>query len=343
MLLPAMDHLPGGDRVRLLVVTDGSRLDVCLPVVPVRRWRRRVPVPALVSWTHDFQVLGTPIVDSRRSAQALSVLLRAGRGDRRGAALLEIEDLGDGGPVAAALDEAAAAVGGSVRRWEGYERAVLTRTADGAVVGDERRERRRRARRALERVVGPLTSVDRADDPEAVERFLELEAAGWKGRAGTAIACDPAAAAFFREICRRFAAAGRLELRSFEARSGPVATEMSVHAGGGAFHLKTAHDEQYRVHSPGVLSMVDIADRFAAEPLDFRDACTGGSGVMEGRVWPGRRRISTVVMPFASPVSRAVVAGLCAARGRRSAGRSGSTAGDSPDGAAAIPAGTPPA
>ena len=74
MLLPAMRLLPDGDRVRLLTVTDGDRLDAVLPVVPVRRWRGRVPVPALVSWAHDFQVLGTPLVDAEHATRALAAV-----------------------------------------------------------------------------------------------------------------------------------------------------------------------------------------------------------------------------------------------------------------------------
>ena len=310
MLLPAMRLLPGGRWVRLLVVSDGDRLDALLPVLVLRRWRSRVPVPALVSWTHDFQVLGTPLVDAERAVPTLAALLQASWRARQGAVLLEIEDLGDGGPVAAALDEAAVSLGIRVRRRDRYERAVLARSEEGGLVGDDVRERRRRARRGLERKAGPVTSVDRSADPAAVDLFLDMESSGWKGEGGTAIACDPATTAFFREVCARFGAAGRLEFRSLDVPAGPVAMEMAVHAGGGAFHLKTAHDERYRAHTPGILAMVDHADRFADESVVFRDVCTGGPTEMEGRVWPGRRTIATVVAPLASPVSRGLMVAL---------------------------------
>ena len=319
MLLPAMHHLPQGREVRLLVVADGDRLLAVLPVRHARRWKKRVPVPALVSWPHDFQVLGSPLVDADRATEAFTALLRAPLRVRRGALLLEIEDLGDGGPVAAALEEAAASLGVPVQRWDGFDRAVLARDEDGAFVGADRRERRRRARRGLEREAGAVTSVDRSADPDAVDRFLTMEAAGWKGEAGTAIACDPVATTFFREVCGRFAATGRLEVRSLDVPAGPVAMEVAFHAGDGVFHVKTAYDERYRAHTPGILAMVDYADRYAAEPVGFHDVCTGGPTEMEGRVWPGRRRISTVVAPFASPLGKVVGAGLAATRRRRDA------------------------
>ena len=70
VLLPAMRHLPQGDTARLLVVRRGRELDACLPVLPRARWRRKVPVPALVSWNHDYQLLGTPLVDRDRTREA---------------------------------------------------------------------------------------------------------------------------------------------------------------------------------------------------------------------------------------------------------------------------------
>jgi hypothetical protein len=48
--------------------------------------------------------------------------------------------------------------------------------------------------------------------------------------------------------------------------------EVSLRAGEGLFHIKTAYEERYRAWPPGTLSMVDIADRSADETVGFR-AC----------------------------------------------------------------------
>lgn len=37
------------------------------------------------------------------------------------------------------------------------------------------------------------------DEPTRADEFIQLEASGWKGRAGTAFGSDPAHAEFFRE------------------------------------------------------------------------------------------------------------------------------------------------
>lgn len=314
-VLPAMRHLPDGHRVKLLVAMAGDQMDACLPVLPVARWRKKVPLPALAAWNHPYQLLGSPLVDRTRPVEALTALLRL-RGMKRAPALfLSIEDMGDGGPVAAALTEAAAAVRGRVLRWESWERATLTR-ADAAPPAAGRHKRVRRQRRALEREAGPATVVDRAQQEGVVERFMALEASGWKGRAGTALTSRPGDAAFFREVCERFTRAGRLEMRCLEVASGPVAMQTALRAGDGIFHFKVAFDETYGDYSPGVQLLVDFADGFPEETIGFRDSCTAASNVTESQVWPGRRALSTAVVPFASPTGRTAVRALSAARGR---------------------------
>ena len=315
-VLPAMRHLPDGERVHLLVSMAGDRMDACLPVLTVRKWRAKVPVPALVAWNHPYQLLGTPLVDRTSPVEALTALLRLRGRERARALFLSLEDLGDGGPVASALTDAAAAVHGRVLRWESWERAALTRLDDAPPAAGGRHKRVRRQRRALEREAGAITVVDRAQDDGVVERFMALEASGWKGRAGTALTSRPGDAAFFREVCRRFGEAGRLEMRCLEVPSGPVAMQTALRAGDGIFHFKVAFDETFGDYSPGVQLLVDFADGFPEETIGFRDSCTAASNVTESQVWPGRRTLSTALVPFASPAGRTVVGALAAVRGR---------------------------
>src|SRR5439155_13614414 len=113
--------------------------------------------------------------------------------------------------------------------------------------------RLRRLRRAFERELGaPLEAIDRSGQPEAVERFLALEASGWKGRRGTAMASRPGHADFFREMCAGAGSAGRLELLSLEAAGQVLAMKCSLFAGDGLFYLKAAYDEAHARYSPGV-------------------------------------------------------------------------------------------
>ena len=58
-VLPAVRHLPGASRARLLVVAPSPRRwSAVVLVMPGSRWRR-LPLPALGTWVHDQQGLAT--------------------------------------------------------------------------------------------------------------------------------------------------------------------------------------------------------------------------------------------------------------------------------------------
>jgi hypothetical protein len=88
----------------------------------------------------------------------------------------------------------------------------------------------------------------------AVEDFLALEARGWKGAGGTALACRPNTASYLRAV---FADTGgpvvtcRADVLSLGDH--PIAISLALVSGGTAYMYKTAYDETLRRHAPGVL------------------------------------------------------------------------------------------
>src|SRR3546814_18412078 len=70
----------------------------------------------------------------------------------------------------------------------------------------------------------PYTTLFRsADIPSWCRDFLTLEQSGWKGTEGTAIACDPAEASFFRESVTAAFAAERLAFLRIDFEGKPIA------------------------------------------------------------------------------------------------------------------------
>ena len=116
-----------------------------------------------------------------------------------------------------------------------------------------RRELRRQARRLGEEMGAPLEVRDVTDDPAMVERFMELEAAGWKGRRGTAFAQQPGHAALLPRALRRRSAppAGSRCSRS-AAGDRIAALKCNLLAGDEVFGFKIAFDESLSRFSPGV-------------------------------------------------------------------------------------------
>jgi CelD/BcsL family acetyltransferase involved in cellulose biosynthesis len=286
-------------RTQLLIARDkDGEWSACMPVVKRARFRK-IPGPALLNWVHTHCYLGTPLVAQGRVDEAVNALLDHVLNSRT-QGFLALEQIGEGGPVARVIRERA------VIEYERGERAALHRRDDGdyLTLPSKRARELRRQRRQLEEK-GDLQTHDRAHDAAAVERFLALEASGWKGRAGTALA-NAGHRAFFGEMARTFAADGRLQLLSLELDGTPIAMKCNVIAGDGIFCFKIAHDEAFARYSPGIQLERENADIFHATPgALWEDSCAWVHNQMINRLWRDRRQISTLLIPSDHALGRA--------------------------------------
>jgi CelD/BcsL family acetyltransferase involved in cellulose biosynthesis len=321
-VLPAAD-LIGGRRVGLAVVRGTGGWSACLPVHRPRRWHR-VPLGCVATWLHRYCFLGTPLVSGGQEEAAIAAIARELL-RQRGATFVGLDALADEGPVRDALRLAT-----EHRRLEEvalnrHRRAVLRRSATGderlGVKGKHRRELERKRRRLEEDVGGSLRIVDRAEDAAAVEEFLELEASGWKGREGTAMASLERDAEFFRGVCGAFRELGRFHLLSLEADGQRVAMACSLRAGDGIFCIKIAFDERWRRYSPGAQLVLDHVSWFDdQENASWMDSCVQPDNELVNRLWPDSRGIVTLAVPAESAggrMARAAIAGALRLRDRR--------------------------
>lgn len=302
MIEPAAETL--GQKVALSVLSDdaGDWAGV-IPVHRGLRWRE-VPLPAPACWRHLYCFLGTPLIRAGDESAAWEAWL--GPGGMPRSPFAGFDRIGSDGPVVAALDAVAAQRGLTVHRYEDFTRATLVRGRDGPYLGvssKHRRELNRQWRKLSEALDGEPEIRDRSGSDDAVERFMEIEASGWKGREGTAFACEPGHAEFFRRICRGLAAAGRLELLSLEIGERRIAMKCNIRAGAGVFAFKIGYDEAFGSYSPGI-----HLERYTIEHLDdsppeikWVDTCADPDNKMSKRVWPDRRAIAALAVPARGP------------------------------------------
>jgi CelD/BcsL family acetyltransferase involved in cellulose biosynthesis len=315
-VVPAARFL--GDEPRLLTVSDGEDLRACVAVVRVPRWRG-VPWPALVTWRHDYCFLGSPLVDRVHSVDALRALIEVAS-----PRVLVLEWLRTGGAVWDTLSAVLADQATPPVSYETFQRPMAHRIQGAFTVDASARRRRRLGELRTwmgDELDGEVEVTQRAGDRRALEQFLALEARGWKGRAGTALALRPGHAEFMRDMCGRFAAAGRLHLESLEVDGEPVAMVCGLVAGPGVFWFKTAYDERYSRASPGVQVLIESVEHLERrDTVCWIDTCAAPSAGWLAQLIPGRTTVSSVVVPPAGLVGRSLGAGtrrFVAARDRR--------------------------
>jgi hypothetical protein len=114
------------------------------------------------------------------------------------------------------------------------------------------RKNLRNCRNRCERLAG--SAYEFFDGPEAwreLDRFAAVEASGWKGREGSAIASTSATLAYYRSLTRTLAARGWLEFGFFRAEGRTLAAQMNVRFNRVVFGLRMAYDEGFEQLSPG--------------------------------------------------------------------------------------------
>lgn len=236
-----------GDEGRLGVVAlrRGGRLSAVAPLVR-RAGFTESPVN---EHTPRFALLAE---DDAAARDLASVLVRL----RQKRLTLRLVEAGD--PVAEAVRDAAEAAGyhvlqvGSMRSpWLALQGVA---EADAALDRKMRKELRR-CRRRLDDLGAVEIGVEPPDgDLEALlgEAFA-VEAMGWKGEAGSAIAASPEARAFYTAVARWAAARGTLRLVTARLDGRMVAFELDILQAGRMHALKTGFDPELARLSPGHL------------------------------------------------------------------------------------------
>jgi hypothetical protein len=137
-----------------------------------------------------------------------------------------------------------------------------------------------------------------ANDGDAarwIEDFIRIEASGWKGKAGGALACREPDLAFSRALFRGAFERGRLHAVGVDLDGKAIARELCLLAGDGAFSVRIAYDEQYARFAPGLLCEMENIRAFHDAPgLQWMDSYTSSENATIGKLWKDRIRIERV-------------------------------------------------
>ena len=260
-----------------------------------------LPLTVLASPPAPNAYLSTPVIDRGLLEPVFEAFLTFIASDADLPNIVALDAMGTDTATFAALERVIAARGGAMHVFSRAQRPKLSSDLDPkayfeqAMSASSRKKLRQHRRRLGEK--GVLASVV-VTEPHAVGRafedFLSLEAAGWKGRQGTALANNAADAQYTRAMIAALAAQGDAEVHSLTLDGRPVSMQMLLRAGRTAFTWKTCYDESLHDVSPGTLLFEDYtAHLLADERVDAVDSCSfDDSGYMGS--WQERSEIATL-------------------------------------------------
>lgn len=308
ILLPALTAFADPAKTFvLLVFLDDGKTSTLTGLAPMARFRRfhGVPCRGIALWKHLHGPLATPLLHRDHARESLGTMLDWAAGHARIIDLDQIDAERSFGHVLTDVLNERRAVS-SVE--DQFNRAFLRprETADAYIAlsqGSRQRQEHRRQRRRLSEqgaFASRVLAVDEAVEPW-LEQFFRLESAGWKGSEQTDLATRPREREFFRSIVTSAHAAGRLHMLGLFLGDQAVALKCNFLAGGGAFALKIAYDENYSKYSPGVLLELDnIEDVHRDNRIGWMDSCACANHPMIDRLWLERRALQRRVVSTGS-------------------------------------------
>jgi CelD/BcsL family acetyltransferase involved in cellulose biosynthesis len=176
--------------------------------------------------------------------------------------------------------------------WPSYKSGVAAKV---------RRDLRRRRRRLDD---AGTVAFEIADGTAGLEEMLDdgfaLEASGWKGEQGTAIASRPETRRFYTQIARWAAPRGWLRLAFLRLDGRPLAFHYGLEDARRYYFLKGGYDVGYGQYAPGKLLVASMVERAFAEGLERFDF--GGEEEPFKSEWANARRELVLLQAFAASV-----------------------------------------
>ena len=296
-LIPSLKHLDPAGKVRLALLVEGGTLRGVMPCWINPDYHGR-PLANVSPWLHANMFCAAPLVMPGYERAFWREYLRAVDGESSATWFAHFPQMPADCGVTHALIEQCHAEQRALRQVQMAARAMLLSGPTPEeylfqAMSTKRRKELRRQRKRLDEV-GAI-AFHRTRDGEGLEQwtrdFLSLEAQGWKGEAGSALASHSETEQLFRDVLAGAAAHDRLERLSLTCDGQPIAMLATFLAFPGAFSFKTAYDESFYRYSPGVLLQVENLALLNDDAIEWCDSCAAADHPMIDHVWPDKREM----------------------------------------------------
>ena len=294
LILPLLKKLAGAE---LAVVVQGKDLLFALPI------NKRSSFSGLVSnWITPLTVIGVPHLDREFPVAALTTFTNS----LKHPLLLHSINVNDRFWDYLITRDAQFSV---LNKWE---RAVLRPkgTFEEWLDNNFDRKRRKEYRRLTNRLAeqGKFETVTYQHEEDCkswVADMLAIEASGWKGKRGTAIASDSDLQAAFGDACQLLSASGKLRFWKLVLNGKAIASAYAIVEGDRAWLVKIAYDEAFAKYSPGVLLILYITEKLFAETgIKLIDSCAVPGHPMIENIWRDRIEMADVMIPKSISATR---------------------------------------
>jgi len=297
LVLPLLETLLNQHSFNLLTCQYNSTL-LGLMLLERQQWRWGLLGPVLLSWSTPLTFSGTPLIHKIATVADIAQFL----GEADAPLLLQAVDCDS--VFWQQLSQAAAAINVPIQILSTWQRAALRPTSRFQDWYDSNfdRKRRKEYRRVRSRLseTGQLVSASWSHAQPIqpwIDKFLALEAKGWKGQRGTALAVEQKMAICLSQALTAFADQNSLKFWSLTLDGKTIASLFAFITNGHVSLAKIAYDESYAKFSPGVLLLLDATQNLMdGGGIVLADSCAIPDHPMINNIWRERIVLGDVLI-----------------------------------------------
>lgn len=306
-VVPAQRHLSShADPLIIWIEQEGAASPELqgVGIFDAVRGTRQFPLPHLRAFCSPHSKLSGLLVDSTVASEVIEAWIAYCAGKAFHWHGIEFVYWQTDGKIEQLVNSIGPQYGATWHEYERLSRAVLypSQAGESYIESKLSTNRRKDARRCMRRLgdIGPVTWAPlqgAAVDEACIDRFLELERAGWKGEEGDALLSNSHAEQFFREMVRGFAGAGRALFSELRVGERVISSTSNFLSGRAAFAFKIGWHRDFAKMSPGTLNEVEMIRQAPSllGKLDFFDSgASQGSYINE--LWVDRRPLSHSIL-----------------------------------------------
>ena len=264
-------------------------------------------------WSHDYAPLGEPIYrlnDSSRASDALVHCLETAQHSEFNIVLFEFQR--SDSELQRLLGKSNV-LSEKIVFFDEHERPALLpsnpETYSQKYVTGKRRQRLRKARERLE-TMGKISFnrfKDASELPRAIEEFLALEHAGWKGKRGTSLSSKENERQFTFDAILNIAANKNASVFVMYLDDKPVSSLVLFKANSTYFPWKMSYDEAFGKYSVGNLLLVYVNDWISdQDDYELLDSLAARDNFNALRYWPDRLKINSMILGLGKNASSQV-------------------------------------
>lgn len=308
-LVPAIKHF-GEKQVKVLVVeaprkSNPNGTPVLCGLVPIRQTRiYGMPLKTSQFWQHNHCYDCTPLLRHDCAEQVFRLIVQY-LTDSEQNRLLSLEYVSNNSQFANLLTNFISENNRGCFFRDTFTRAAFKSECDLKtyqqlhISKNTRKKTNRLWRNLAKKGHVETIHISAAEDSErAIQSFLKLEMSGWKGKSGSALACNANEEAFFTEMVTRSMQNGKLSFFGLSLDGRPISLLCDLSSKAVSYAYKTAYDNQYSEFSPGFLAEFHNIENMYDCGVSLSDSCTASDNQTINRLWNSTIRFQHIVVPL---------------------------------------------